>query len=92
MSDFAVLRTVTLKRGNEPTGRTVHREGNEVLPPPTGLAIVQYPEDSGFYLLYLDAHGQEMTDTYHETIEGAMSQAEFEFNVRPPDWETAEET
>jgi hypothetical protein len=50
------------------------------------LRISQYVGDPGFYLLYLDAEGNELTDTYHETLEKAMSQAEWEFDVRPDEW------
>jgi hypothetical protein len=29
-----------------------------------------------------------MTDTYHDSIEDAMAQADFEFEVRPDEWES----
>jgi hypothetical protein len=73
-----------------PTGKTVHRLGDEVLPPPHNLQIAQYPGDSGYYLFYLDERGEVQTDTWHEDIRSAMRQAEFEFGVKFIEWEKAE--
>ena len=81
-----LLYQVTLAPHHAPTGRTRHFADERQLPPPSVLRIVKYPEDQGFYLLYLDAYGQELTDTYHDSLEGAMAQAEFEFQVKPSDW------
>jgi hypothetical protein len=44
-----------------------------------GLALTKYESDPGVYLLYCDEEWNVVTDTYHETLERAMSQAEFEF-------------
>ena len=68
------------------TGNTTHYDGNKILPQPLALSIVQYDGDSGFYLFYLDESGKEQTDTYHESIEDAFNQAEFEFGVKKEDW------
>lgn len=43
------------------------------------MAIAQYEPGAGAYLLYCDAAWNSVTDTYHDTIEGAIAQAEFEF-------------
>jgi hypothetical protein len=52
------------------------------------LRIVQLPErpDAGYYLLYLDSEGMEMTDTWHESVAAAIEQAKFEFGLMPDDW------
>jgi hypothetical protein len=68
------------------TGKTRHYR-DQLLPPPQQLEIVQLPPDSGFYLLYLDGNGAEMTDTWHESLEQAMDQANFEFGLLPNEWE-----
>ena len=68
------------------TGNTTHYDGNKILPQPFALNIVKYDGDSGFYLFYLDESGKEQTDTYHESIEDAFKQAEFEFGVKKEDW------
>ena len=49
------------------------------------LEIAQFPTDSGFYLLHICASG-EIADTWHETVEDAMHQAEFEFGVHKDEW------
>jgi hypothetical protein len=50
------------------------------------LEIVQLLPDSGYYLLYVDEKDSEMTDTWHESIERAMDQANFEFGLLPSEW------
>lgn len=44
------------------------------------------PSAPGYYLLYLDCDGKEMTDTWHESVERAMDQATYEFGLIPEDW------
>lgn len=56
--------------------------------PPVRLEISTYPDDDGFFLRYLDADGCEMTDTRHQSLADAMHQAEFEFGVKPTDWQS----
>jgi hypothetical protein len=67
-----------------------HYHGAEELPPPSELRIVQYDGNHGFYLFYCDDRGRELTDTYHETLGGALSQAEWEFRVAPEEWEVCD--
>jgi hypothetical protein len=40
-------------------------------------------------LVYKDLLGKELNDTYHESIERAIAQAEFEFGVKPCEWTSA---
>jgi hypothetical protein len=77
---------VELTNRHTVTGRTIHRHGDTVLPPPAVLKIVQYDDDGGYYLLRLSANGQEITDTLHDTINNAKEQARFEYQVSPNDW------
>jgi hypothetical protein len=72
--------------GRAATGFTVHRRSDEILPKPSTLAIAQVGSDPGYYLLYLDDEGEEMTDTYHETLDAAFDQAEAEFDVTKAEW------
>ncbi|MDO4907238.1 hypothetical protein [Neisseria sp.] len=67
--------------------KVVHSNEYGILPSPKFLSIVQYDGDSGFYLIHLDADLNEQSDTYHETLESAFEQAEFEFNVQPSEWQ-----
>jgi hypothetical protein len=43
------------------------------------LALAQYDSDPGVYLLYCDKDWNVVTDTYHDNLDGAIAQAEFEF-------------
>jgi hypothetical protein len=49
------------------------------MPPAAALAVVQYPADAGYYLLYVDTDGKEVNDTWHATLDDALLQAEHEY-------------
>jgi hypothetical protein len=83
-----VLRTVRLNPSHALTGKTRHMLGTQPAPTPSELRIVQYPDDAGYYLFYCDDTGKEFTDTYHDTVDKAMAQAEWEFRVRPAEWQS----
>jgi hypothetical protein len=74
------------------TGKTRHDRGDQQLPTPWALRIVpcQAKQVEGYYLCYDDDAGQEMTDTYHETIDTALRQARSEFGVTPREWKIVE--
>ena len=55
--------------------------------PAAGLAICQYDGDTAFYLFGCDADWFSVTDTWHETIEEAKSQAEFEYAGVSQTWQ-----
>lgn len=84
--DCKVLMQISLK-GVSPTGKTKHFSGNKILPPPLFLQIGKYEGDSGFYLFYLIEKMECLTDTYHDTLQGAIDQAEWEFDIQFRDWE-----
>jgi hypothetical protein len=81
-----VLRRIRLGPSHTPTGKTRHVLGSQPVPVPSELRIVQYSRDAGYYLFYCDDSGNEFTDTYHDSIDKAMAQAEWEFRVRPEEW------
>jgi len=98
MYDYVVHRRITLREHHKPTGKTRHRSGfiidgelvkGEDLPAPHALMVAQLPPDDGFYLLYLDESGEEITDTYHSSLEGALDQATWEFEVKHDEWDAA---
>ena len=70
-------------------GRTKHQlvdsTGRRDFPPFKTLEISQYDGDSGFYLLYHPESGSG-TDTWHQTLDDAMHQAEWEFGVTSSEW------
>jgi hypothetical protein len=85
--NYKILKRVELLEHHVETGRTVHRRGLDKLPKPSALEIIKYPNDPGYYLLYLDSNGDWQTDTYHDSIAKALDQAQYEFLVGPDDWE-----
>lgn len=91
MSNQRKIWQIVLADRHKPTGRTTHLREGEKLAAPNQLLIAQLSDDPGYYLLYLDAAGNELTDTYHDTVENAMRQAEFEFGVRCEDWSAAKD-
>ncbi len=74
------------------TGKTAHYVGFletdriSALPvaPPESLRIEGEP--GNFFLLRLDESGKCLADTWHQTLEGAKSQALSEYETRDEDW------
>jgi len=54
-----------------------------------GLAICQYEGDDSFYLFGCDEDWQSVTDTWHQTLEDAKDQAEFEYEGVSSTWISA---
>lgn len=75
----SVLKYALVTPEVEPTGATRHVRGGVVLAPAAALAVARYGDDPGYYLFYLDRDGSVVTDTYHDSIEGAIAQAGFEY-------------
>lgn len=73
-----ILKTTKIKLDKR---KTTHRIGELELNKIHNLAISRYEGDEGFYLIYYDSNGNELTDTYHNTITDAEKQAEFEFEI-----------
>jgi hypothetical protein len=74
----AVVRVADLSTA-VPTGRTRHFVGGEEAANLAALAVARYEEHPGYYLFYCDDEWNVITDTYHESVEDADAQAEFEF-------------
>ena len=53
-----------------------------------GLAVCQYPNDPGYYLFRCDSDWRCITDTYHDSLEEAKSQAEFEYVGISATWQS----
>jgi hypothetical protein len=56
-----------------------------------GLAICQYEGERCFFLFGCDADWNSMTDTWHETLDEALSQAEFEYVGVSKTWQKHDE-
>jgi hypothetical protein len=79
IDDSTVLAWATVGAEATPTGATVHNVNGTPLGPVPALAICQYDENEGFYLFYCNEDWQPLTDTWHETLDAAKAQAEFEY-------------
>jgi len=90
-SEYKILWRVKIAGIHKPTGKTEHYSSDGLLPTPSELQIAQYSGDDGFYLFYVDDDGEELTDTYHDDIQGAMEQANWEYAVKPIEWKKEEE-
>ncbi len=56
-----------------------------------GLAICRYAGEDGYYLFGCDEDWGTQTDTWHETLEDAKAQAEFEYEGVSATWRVPEE-
>jgi len=72
--------------GHLSTGKTTHVVGNQIPDDFYGLAICKYPNDRGYYLFYCNGNWEAITDTWHETIEDAKDQGEYEYFGIEDNW------
>jgi death-on-curing protein len=70
------------------TGKTKHFVGGNLQGPAAGLAICQYEESGGHYFLLFgcNEHWEQLTDTWHKTLEDAIHQAELEYEGVDETW------
>lgn len=89
MSGFRSLYRVELAPHHHRPGRTKHTlsdsAGIRDFPPFKALEICSTAPDEGFYLMYEPEHGTG-TDTWHQTLDDAFHQAEWEFGVARNEW------
>jgi len=69
-----------------PTSNTQHIVNGKLFNTVYGLAICQYKPGDGYYLFYCTDDWAEVTDTWHETVEDAKDQAEFEYSGIINNW------
>jgi len=65
--------------------RSDGRGGTVDFPQFVELVIAGYPGEQSSYLFHICGDG-EAADTWHETQEDALYQAEWEFGVKPEEW------
>ena len=68
------------------TGDCVQNVAGVPQGPAAGLAICSYLGEEGYYLFGCDATWSSITDTWHQTVEEAMRQAEFEYESISGTW------
>ncbi|WP_165074920.1 hypothetical protein [Paludisphaera rhizosphaerae] len=81
-----VILFTSIDRRHRPTGNCRQVVAGVLQGPAAGLMICQYEGEKGYYLFGCDANWCAITDTYHQSIEEAMSQAEFEYEGVTETW------
>lgn len=84
------IRKVVLSKHHLRLGRTKHSSNGKEFPPFNSLVICQSPDGAGYFLMHICENGQA-ADTWHENLEDAMHQAEWEFGVQAEEWFEANE-
>lgn len=72
------------------TGNCRHVVRGELQGPAAGLAICRYDDETAFYLFGCDAVWNVVTDTWHETLDDALKQAELEYEGITATWQVVE--
>ena len=91
--DLQTLRRVTLGPHHHAslTKHTIRdKDGLRSFPPFVSLEIASYQGEKSCYLFHICSDGSG-TDTWHETVEDALDQAEWEFGVTPQEWVVVQE-
>jgi len=68
------------------TGKTRHTVRGELIGAMSGLAICQPKGTQEFYLFGCDGDWNVVTDTWHQSLEEARAQAEFEYEGVSTTW------
>jgi hypothetical protein len=63
-----------------------HLVAGEIIGPADALAICHYSGKAGYYLFYCDAAWRTVADGWHESLEAAKCQAEFEYQGIGENW------
>jgi hypothetical protein len=89
MSKAVAIKKVILSERHLRAERICHgitdSQAKRSIPPSVSLVIVQYPDAAGYSLLHLCKNGQ-VADTWHGSIDDALHQAEYEFDLKPDEW------
>jgi len=76
----------SVRRATGFTRHIIHGRESEDLA--SNIAWVEAePANGAVYLFYFSVHGECLTDTWHESLDGAKHQARLEFAIEEADWE-----
>src|SRR5665213_1928917 len=79
LNDAKICLYSVIDHRHKPTGGCKHTVGGEVMGTASALAICQYADQNDYYLFYCDEDWQVLNDTWCQTIDDALNQAEFEY-------------
>jgi hypothetical protein len=80
-----LVRWSVIDGRHRPTGNCRQIVAGRLQGPAAGLAICGAGHEA-FYLFGCDGDWNTVTDTWHETLEGALEQAEFEYEGVTATW------
>lgn len=83
--EWSVIGSVQLGQQHSPS-RTRHWINGEAVYDFTRLELATYAGQAGYFLLHIRSDDTG-TDTWHESLEDALHQAEWEFGVRRNEWQ-----
>jgi len=81
-----LLRWTVIDSRHRPTGNCQHVVAGVLEGPAAGLAICRSDEEGAYYFFGCDAQWNTVTDSWRETLEDAMRQAEFEYEGVAATW------
>ena len=81
-----LVRWSTIDNRHRPTGNFRQFVAGELQGSAAGLAICQHDGEEAYYLFGCDPEWGTVTDTWHETLEDALKQAEFEYEGVSATW------
>lgn len=81
-----LVRWSAIDDRHRPTGNCRQIIAGVVQGPAAALAICQYDGETAYYLFGCDSEWNTLTDTWHETLNDALEQAEFEYEGVSRTW------
>ena len=75
-----ILKEISIEN-NHKISTNHYVNGSNVSPKINKIKIVKFDNDPGFYLLYFDKEGNELTDTYHTDLLNLLEQIRYEFGL-----------
>jgi hypothetical protein len=81
-----LVRWSAIDDRHRPTGSSRQIVAGIVQGAAAGLAICQYEGETAYYLFGCDSEWNPVTDTWHETLDDALKQAEFEYEGVSSTW------
>ncbi|MDI1241300.1 MAG: hypothetical protein PSX80_05205 [bacterium] len=83
-----VLLFTSIDERHKHTSNTDQVVAGKLMGPAIRLAICKYEGEEAYYLFSCDEGWDSITDTYHESVEQAKEQAEFEYEGITATWQT----
>ena len=84
-----VIRWTVIDARHRPTGAWKHIVAGVLQRPAAGLAICRHDGEDAYYLFGCDERWNSITDSWHVTLDDALSRAEQEYEGVSKTWNVA---